>query len=1183
MRTASRACAKVVEGASRPDSSAVETVRGALRPDSFGVRLTSGSKAPPTVSSHPPTVSNRLPPVSNHRAFTVALAFATITVARVAAADLAPDQLEFFESKIRPIFAEHCYKCHSAESGKSKGSLMLDSRDALRKGGGTGPALSEGDPEKSLLIQAIRYADEDLQMPPKEEGGKLSADKIAALEAWVKMGAPDPRVTEARSAAMDMAKARRHWAFQPVTKPAVPAVKNSKWVATPVDAFVLANLEAKKLSPSAPADPRTLLRRVTYDLTGLPPTPTEMDAFLGDRDPQAYANVVDRLLASPRYGERWGRFWLDVARYADTKGYLAGNVERRYPFSHTYRDYVIRAFNEDKPFDRFVVEQLAADRLPLGEDKSALAALGFLTLGRRFLNNQNDIIDDRIDVVSRGLMGLTVTCARCHDHKFDPIPTSDYYSLHGVFASTEEPAEKPLLGELIDSPAYRQFLAKQAEVAVKIKGREMDEIKNFLTGVRDKTGDYLLGAHDAAALSKTEKFELFAGPRKLNVEVLRRWQSFLKERALQPDPVLAPWFALAALPEKEFAEKARELIDGWKENAAGLNPLVVAAFVNAEKPIASLKDAAAIYNGIFAAAGKAWQAALDAAEKEKIAPPAALANADEEAVRQLVFAEGTPPNLGHDALAKMLKRQIDTKTAPLKRDLEALNWTEPGAPLRAMAVADKPSPKNSQIFLRGNPASPGPEAPRQFLEVLSGERRESFTAGSGRLELAEKIASPANPLTARVIVNRVWGWHFGQPLVRTPSDFGVRTEPPVQRALLDWLAATLVDNGWSVKHLHRAIVLSSTYRQSSDENSRASAVDPDNQLVHRFNRHRLELEAIRDTLLAVAGTLDLKLGGFSEDLAKEPFSPRRTVYGYIDRQDLPGMFRTFDYPNPDVSSAQRFATTVPQQALFLMNSGFAQEQTRRLVTRTEFNAEKSDDGKVRALYRVLYQRSPDAEELKLAQAFLRRPETPPDVSPGPSSGWQYGHGRFDAAAGRVRDFQPMTVRKEGRVSPAEKFPDAIFGHLSLTATGGHPGETPLQASIRRWVAPGRGRVKITGKLGHASAAGDGVHGLIVSSEAGQKGEWTVHNQKVDTNIELDVQGGERIDFLVDGGANDNSDSYTWAPNLAFTPHARAVGLTARVWSAKKDFDAVAKVVKPLTRWEELAQVLLLSNELAFVD
>jgi YD repeat-containing protein len=472
-----------------------------------------------------------------------------------------------------------------------------------------------------------------------------------------------------------------------------------------------------------------------------------------------------------------------------------------------------------------------------------------------------------------------------------------------------------------------------------------------------------------------------------------------------------------------------------------------------------------------------------------------------------------------------------------------------------------------------------------------------LTNGSGRLDLAQEIASAKNPLTARVFANRVWSWHFGSPLVSTPSDFGVRTASPVHRDLLDWLAASFVEHGWSVKQLHRWIVLSSTYRQSSDANVQALAVDPDNQLFHHFQRRRLEFEALRDTLLAAAGTLDLQAGGLPDDLMKEPFTTRRTVYAFIDRQNLPGMLRTFDYPNPDVSSAGRFATTVPQQALFMLNSPFVQEQARALVRNVEGRARRpgapGDGGRdgpvppeaarVRALYRIVYQREPDAGELELARAFLRRPARVVETRVTTPAGWQYGYGEYDAADNRVRGFTAMGSRRDGRISPGEKYPDAKFGHLSITATGGHPGRAPEYASIRRWIAPGLGKLTVEGTLAHANANGDGVRGRIVSSDGGRYGEWTVHNSKAETKLELEVQGGETLDFVVDCLGNPTADGYTWAPSLVFTPGPESGEMAVRSWNAKKDFENTAKPAVPLTRWEELAQVLLLSNELAFVD
>ncbi|MBI3192307.1 MAG: DUF1549 domain-containing protein, partial [Pedosphaera parvula] len=368
------------------------------------------------------------------------LAGASLNAAQITAA-----QTEFFEGKIRPIFASHCYKCHGqAEGNKVKGGLALDSREGLSKGGNSGAAIVPGAPDKSLLITAVRYTDPDLQMPPK--GEKLSSSQVADLVTWVKMGAPDPRTGVVVAKAGSWAYGGNHWAFQPVRKPVEPAVQGKEWVATPVDAFILAKLEQQGLKPSPPADKRALLRRVTFDLIGLPPTPAEIKSFLEDNSADAFAKVVDRLLASKHYGERWGRFWLDTARYSDTKGDVNKRREEPYyPYAWVYRDYVIKSFNEDKPFDRFLMEQIAADKLPLGDGKSALAGLGFLTLGDRFGGNINDIINDRIDVLTKGTLALTVACSRCHDHKFDPIPQADYYSLHGIFASSVEPKEKPLI------------------------------------------------------------------------------------------------------------------------------------------------------------------------------------------------------------------------------------------------------------------------------------------------------------------------------------------------------------------------------------------------------------------------------------------------------------------------------------------------------------------------------------------------------------------------------------------------------------------------------------------------------------------------------------------------------------------------------------------------------------------
>ncbi len=1074
--------------------------------------------------------------------------------------------LDFFEQNIRPVLVEACYKCHSANGEKVKGGLLLDTREGLLKGGDSGPSIVPGDPEKSLFIKAIRYTDKDLLMPPKDK--KLPAHQIAAFEQWVKMGAPDPRTgTNKTAGAMDMAAARKHWAFQPVGAVTPPPVKNERWVQSPIDRFILAKQEAKGLSPSPRADKRTLIRRASYDLTGLPPTAGEVDAFVADNSADAFARVVDRLLASPRYGERWGRYWLDVARYADTKGYVF-EEERRYPFSYTYRDYVIRALNEDLPYDQFVVQQLAADLLPLGEDKRALAAMGFLTLGRRFLNNQPDIIDDRLDLMGRGLMGLTVACARCHDHKSDPIPTKDYYSLYGVFASSEEPGEKPLLGNVGLPSQYPEYLAEK-------KKRE-EELKSFLAGkeaelmtkMHAQVGDYLLVARDAQKLGDKGRQDSLARERKLAPRVAQRWMDRLSDAKNKPDPILGAWMQFAALGETNFAERAKVLARtiAANENPTNkLNPLVAAQFTNAP---ASLQEVAERYNKLFVAVAAKINAPQDASA---------------EALRQFLLADTSPFRLAKDELRRLFDTPAQQKERALKRKIDELEATHPGSPPRAMALADKSSPVEPVVFIRGNAGNPGAKVPRQFLEILSPDKRQPFKKGSGRLELAQSIASTNNPLTARVFVNRVWMQHFGAPLVRTPGDFGVRTEPPTHPELLDYLASRFMADGWSVKKLHRLIMLSAAYQQGSEENAANTQVDQANELLWRMNRRRLDFEAMRDTLLTVAGRLDLTMGGTAADITTQPFTMRRTVYSFIERQNLPGIFRTFDFASPDVSSSGRFATTVPQQALFLMNSPFVVEQAREVLARGEIKQAGGDEQRIDRLYRLAFQRAAQPEEIALAKTFLRAPPAATNGAPqAPTPAWQYGFGEFDAPAQRVKGFTHLPHFAGVAWQGGAKLPDAKLGWVMLGADGGHAGDDLKHAAIRRWTAPADGAVKIRARLDHAAKSGDGVRGRIVSSRMGALGEWMVHNTKATTNVErIEVKRGDTIDFVTDLRGGIDSDSFTWSPRVAYltppTDGARSE------WKAKEDFGGKEPERKALTPWERYAQVLLLANETVFVD
>ena len=747
------------------------------------------------------------------RGFWLVVGIVLAGVGQRAAAELTPNQVDFFENKVRPVLADNCYKCHSTLAEKVKGGLLLDSREALLKGGDSGAVLVPGDPEASLLIKAVRYTDPDLQMPKDK---KLPDDEIADLEAWVKMGAPDPRTVTAdqRKGTDDKTN---HWAWQPVKRVAIPEVSNPDWCRTPVDNFILAKLDESGLKPNPPADKRTLIRRATFDLIGLPPTPEEVRDFVNDDSTNAFAKVVDRLLASPHYGERWGRHWLDVARYSDTKGQPRRNTEdNANPFAWTYRDYVIRSFNENKPYNIFVLEQLAADRLfemkTWDHNPTNLAALGFLTVGDHYLGMQNDILNDRIDVACKGFLGLTVTCARCHDHKFDPIPQKDYYSLRGIFDSSVEPKVEPVIGKLPATPEYSDYYRQRESLA-----------------------------------------------------------------------------------------KAEETIE------AGLLQLRKA------------KD--------------------------------------------------------RDGIKKAQKDLRDTEHA-----ISELELTNAAAPARAMVLEDAMRGHDSPVFIRGEAGNKGEMVPRRFLQILSGPVRPAYTNGSGRLELAMAIASRNNPLTARVMINRIWLHHFGAGIVATPDDFGMMSEPPSHPELLDYLAMNFMTNGWNIKKIHRLIMLSSVYQETSANNPRYAQTDPGNRLLWRANIRRLEFEPLRDSLLAIGGTLDTNLYGRPVDLRQKPNSTRRTIYDYVDRANIPDVLINFDFATPDMVSGVRHVTMVPQQALYLMNSPIVIELARRLVAMPEFVENVDDNDRLNFLYQRIYQRPPSPEETELGLEFVNQTPIREDVS-----------------------------------------------------------------------------------------------------------------------------------------------------------------------------------------------------------
>jgi len=853
---------------------------------------------------------------------------------------LASAQVEFFEKKVRPILAENCYSCHGPT--KQKGGLRLDNAAGLKNGIDGEPVVVGGDLAKSRLIKAVTRKGE-FPMPPKQE---LPLASVAVLSEWVKNGAGIPTERDPK----DTTSAAKHWAFQSVREPSIPNIRSGKSeLYNDLDRLVIAKLQEKDLSLSPQANRATLIRRAYCDLIGLPPTAAAVAAFEKRTNPKAWEDLIDSLLASPQYGERWGRHWLDLARYADTKGYIF-NQDRNYPFAYTYRDYVIRAFNEDKPYDRFIIEQLAADRLPLGKDKRPLAALGFLTLGRRFLGNTQDIIDDRIDVVTRGLMGLTVTCARCHDHKYDPIPSADYYSLYGVFASSIEPTDLPLLEEVKQTPELEAFekevVRREAEYQDEITKRYRANLKKLREP--KVVADYIMAVIEARG-KRDESLRGFAREHDLNLYALSRWREYLEKEWKTGSPLFGPLAILANIPANEFEKKAAAAIATLAEDGKTPVNLLI---------LGTLKRTPA----------KSLRATIDAIAGVIAAPSAAEKPNKEQLQVLAVWSAGGPLDIPRSEAEKLNNRADRDALAGMKRKIDAFKAASPFAPPRAHVLNDAPTPFQPYVFIRGNQANHGPSVPRQAPAIMA-PHRKPFTDGSGRLELAQAIASPDNPLTARVLVNRVWAGHFGQGLVQTPSDFGTRSEPPAHAELLDWLALHFVKDGWSIKKLHKRIMLSATYCQSSTISTSAQQLDPENKLLSHQHRRRLDFEALRDSFLSVSGKLDLKQGGKPIDLFKLPFSTRRSVYGLIDRTNFPGTMRTFDVASPDQHAPKRFETSVPQQALFLMNSPFVTEQAKSLASRSEIASAETPTARITALYQLALSRKPTSEELSLAIEF----------------------------------------------------------------------------------------------------------------------------------------------------------------------------------------------------------------------
>lgn len=1086
-----------------------------------------------------------------------------------------PEKIEFFETHVRPLLVKECIGCHGPK--KQHGGLRLDSRAAMLTGGDSGGAFDVKHLDESLLLQAVRR--ESVEMPPEKE---LTKKEIGILEKWIRDGAAWPKSKTSEDESKPNFEA--HWAFQPIGNPKVPEVRNESWIANDIDKFILHKLEASGLAPSKRASKAILFRRMKWDLVGMPTTFDEVRKFVTNESSQSTANVVDHFLASQHYGERWGRYWLDLARFADTKGYVFFE-KPDFRSAYTYRDYVINSFNNDKPFDEFVVEQLAADKLQGKVDHESLAAVGFITVGPRFKNDVHDILADRIDVVSRGLLGLTVSCARCHDHKYDPVSMEDYYSLYGVFNNSIEPLHWPFReGEKVPEK-YREQADKIERAARDLDNHYREKYKRIVEQARKRLPEYLAAAQARRKGPDTTLFDVIVDGDDLSPQLLLIWQQYLVESERKQDPVFLPWNELAKLDDDQFAKLAPEVL---KKLAASANekPVNKRVFHRlVEKRPATFADVVSIYIELFDEADVAWRTA----NKEGATR---LANGDQEALRIVLYGSRSPlqtPYHGFKLLRLFPDRESQKKVQELNAALDAARAAAPPELAQFLVVEDAPSMIEPRVFRRGNPSAPGDYVTRQYLKFFSNVSDQPFEVGSGRLELAQAIVSPRNPLTARVLVNRIWQHHFGQGLVTTPSDFGLQSEPPSHPELLDHLATWFVKHGWSIKKLHRYIMASATYQQQSNNRPECEAIDPANRLCWKMDRRRLDFEAMRDAILFVSGELDFAVGGPSVARIMSDSNRRRTIYTHIDRQNLPGVMRTFDFPPPDVSSGSRNKTTVPGQSLFLMNHPFVLSASRSLGDTAE-NCATIDEG-VRFLYQQLYHRNPTTQETDDIKQFLRKDQqfVSPKVTPKPTN-WKYGYASLQNDGKKLVGFQPLPHWTGAQYQGGDRLPDGKLGWVFLNKSGGHPGNNLDHVAVMRWTAPEDISVSIKGLFKHAKQPGDGVRGRLFAGGRLLAGPWVVHQKSVETNLEsVALKKGETIDFVVDIYKVLNSDSFEWSPTITAVD-AKAVAVTganepggnkAKSWNYSTDFRAVE--AEQITSWQSVAQILLLSNEFQFVN
>jgi mono/diheme cytochrome c family protein len=950
-----------------------------------------------------------------------------------------------FETTIRPLLAANCYACHTETA---TAGLRVDSREGLLRGGTSGPAIVPGKPDESTLIKAVQHADGYPKMPRGRT--KLAAADIEALAAWVRDGALWPASTDAPPAPIAATERaitpaqRAFWAYQPIRAGTAPAVADASWPRTDIDRYILARLEKDGLKPVATADKRTLIRRATLGLTGVPPTPEEVDAFVADTSRDAFAKVVDRLLDSPQYGETWGRMWLDVSRFGEDD-YRSldpmGRGYNPYPNAHLYRDWVIRAFNEDRRYDEFVTAQLAADLVDTPNRVRDLPALGYLGLGPWFYDNgaveimRADERHDRVDAVSRGLLGLTVGCARCHDHKYDPISARDYHALAGVFLNTDY-HEYPLAPKAI--VAERKEKEEALERKQDLLGDYMNTEAQQLAGaLAFQSARYMKAAWQVKGEPKKDKAEIIERE-KLDYELFDRWLEFLERKPVFY-PYLKDWQAMIA--RGGTAKEAEALATAFQDLIVSVlledrevkkeNDIIRARALPTAKPKkpANLPNEFKTNDDFCPGCGLELRSMTT--ERTALFRDVFVVNLSTD-----VFIPGQVPKPGllrfrgwglEQRLGDDRRATIDA----LRKDIEAMRKALPPKYAYVHGVQDVEKPADLQVHLRGNPMRLGDTVPRGFLRILGSGERTTFTQGSGRLELARLIV--AQPIALRVYVNRIWKEHFGTGLVNTPSNFGLNGERPTHPELLDYLVQYFVDHRLSTKALHREIMQSAVYQLSASHDAAAFAKDGGNRLYWRANRHRMSAEQIRDAVLFVSGALDSRVGGPSAPLT--PLSTRRTIYGRISRYKLDEFLQLFDFPSPSQTAEQRFATNVPLQRLFFMNSDFVQQHAERLAERV---ADEADDGRrIEKVYRLLFGRAPTAAEVTAGRDFLKAEALR-----------QYDDRRAEAAkAARMpADGKPMDAAEKTEKPAADPEGDVMPPADPLVAdmmmAGVTPGATP---------------------------------------------------------------------------------------------------------------------------------------------